>query len=120
MILVDTSVWIDHLHRAEGRLIELLDNGRVATHPMVIGELRLGTLQNREEFLTELSRLPRFSAATDLEVAHVVEHRRLWGRGLSLVDAHLLAAALLQPDGKLWTRDRRLDVAAAELGVSAS
>ena len=118
MLLVDTSVWIDHLHRAEPTLVEALDRTDVHQHPMVTGELALGTLADRTVVLRLLSRLPAPRIASHEEVLHLVGRRQLYGRGLALVDAHLLASALLTPGLRLWTRDGRLQDAAAEAGVA--
>ena len=118
MILVDTSVWIDHLHRAEVALSEMLQESKVCTHPMVIGELALGSLRDRTEVLGLLSGLPRAASPTADEVLSFVELHTLYGTGLSLVDAYLLAAVRLTPGDRLWTRDRRLYLTAGRLGVS--
>jgi predicted nucleic acid-binding protein len=117
VILVDTSVWIGHLRSAVPDLVRLLDSALVAQHPMVIGELALGTLRDRRTFLELLGNLPRAPVATHDEVLSFVEHRRLFGRGLGLVDAHLLASATVGHGTRLWTRDESLRVAARELGV---
>jgi predicted nucleic acid-binding protein len=118
MILVDTSVWIDHLHQAEPQLVELLERNDVATHPMVLGELALGSIADRVTFLGLLSALPAAKEATHTEVMDFVAARQLYGRGLSLVDAHLLASAVLSDATLLWTRDQRLARAAGDLGVA--
>lgn len=118
MILIDTSVWIDHLHRAVPQVAELLERNDVATHPMVIGELALGSIADRGTFLGLLSALPAATEATQQEVMAFVTTRRLYGRGLSLVDAHLLASAMLSDGMILWTRDQRLSRAALEFGVA--
>lgn len=117
MLLVDTSVWIDHLHRAEPVLVEALHDSGVHQHPMVVGELALGSLADREEFLRLLGQLPAARVASHAEVLHLVDARELYGRGLALVDAHLLAATLLTPGLRLWTRDRALQNAAESVGV---
>ena len=119
MILVDTSIWIDHLHRSEAALSALLNTSQVCTHPMVIGELALGSLRDRQTILRLLSDLPSTTMATDVEMLSFVEAHGLFGIGLSLVDAHLLAALRLSPADRLWTRDRRLRRSAEELGVVA-
>jgi predicted nucleic acid-binding protein len=119
MILVDTSIWIDHLHRSEGALKVLLNEAQVCTHPMIIGELALGSLRDRQTTLGLLSDLPRTALATHAEVLGLVEAHTLLGIGLSLVDAHLLAALRLSSRDRLWTRDRRLGLAAEGLGVAA-
>lgn len=117
MILVDTSVWIDHLHKADERLVELLERSDVAHHPMVVGELALGSLRDRQTVLALLADLPAMPVAAHSEVLSFVESNGLYGRGLSLVDAHLLASTILDPGARLWTRDKRLHDAAAELGL---
>ena len=119
MILVDTSVWIDHFHRSEPGLVDLLADSVACAHPMVIGELALGSLRDRGTVLGLLAALPKAEVATNAEVLELVDSRALYGVGLSLVDAHLLAAALLTPESQLWTRDRRLRTAAERLGVAA-
>lgn len=118
MILVDTSVWIDHLHRSDEQLAGLLDRSAVAQHPLVIGELALGTLRDRDAILDLLRNLPSVPTATHEEVLYFVESEELYGRGLSLVDAHLLASALLDPGTTIWTRDKRLVAAAQSLGIA--
>lgn len=120
MILVDTSVWIDHLHQAEPMLASLLQDSDVCVHPMIIGELALGTLRNRAVVLGLLAGLTGAPVATHDEVLALVEARSLHGRGLSLVDAHLLASLLLSRTVALWTRDLRLRSAAEDLGVAAT
>jgi len=117
MILVDTSVWIDHLHKSDERLATLLMRVEAATHPMVIGELALGSIRRRSTILGLLQSLPMAPSASHEEVLRLVEARALFGRGLSLIDAHLLASTLLEPGTLLWSRDRRLSTAAQTLGV---
>ena len=119
MILVDTSIWIDHLHRSDAALSTLLNESQVCIHPMIIGELALGSLQDRSTVLGLLSDLPSAPVATHADVLLLVDAHALYGSGLSLVDAHLLAAARLSSADRLWTRDRRLRVAADQLGVAA-
>ena len=115
MILVDTSIWVDHLRTGDLRLVRLLERSEVLTHSMVIGELALGSISPREVLLDALSALPTSVEPTPAEVTHVIESRTLFGRGIGLVDAHLLASALLTPDARLWTRDRRLGAVARDL-----
>jgi predicted nucleic acid-binding protein len=117
MILVDTSVWIDHLHASEPELVGLLDRSQVSQHPMVIAELALGRIGARAEVLGLLAELPSTSVATHGELLAFVESHSLHGQGLSLVDAHVLAAVMLTPASRLWTRDKRLHAAARELSV---
>jgi len=118
VILVDTSVWVDHLRAGDHPLAALLDAGLVLTHPFVIGELAMGNLRRREIVLGALSDLPRASVATDEEVLHFIDHHALFGRGIGLVDVHLLAAARLTAGAELWTTDQRLHGIAVELGLA--
>lgn len=117
MILVDTSVWIDHLRRGNPALGELLLQDSVVTHPLVVGELSLGNISRRKEFL-ELVRSLRFvREATHEEVSAFIERNRLWSRGVGYSDVHLLSSALLDSI-PLWTLDKRLAEIARGLGVT--
>lgn len=107
MILVDTSVWIDHLRRGNTRLRSLLDEAAVLTHPFILGELACGNLRNRQEILRLLALLPEARIAEHAEVLGLLDGRRLYGRGIGWLDAHLLASAILSGT-PLWTLDRRL------------
>ncbi len=118
MILVDTSVWVDHLRSEEPYLVSLLNANRVLAHPMVIGELACGNLRNRDEVLGLLKGLPSIIPATHDEVLFFIERRRFMGRGIGYVDAHLLAAASLTGLAMLWTRDKRLMDAAVDLRLA--
>lgn len=115
MILVDTSVWIDHLRNGNTRLAAMLENTEVCTHPFVVGELACGSLENRAEVLVLLHNLPGVSVATDAEVLFYIEKQRLMGRGIGYIDAHLLAATAMTGSIRLWTLDRRLAVVADEV-----
>ncbi len=117
VILVDTSVWIDHLRRGNNRLVAMLNNGEVLCHPFVIGEVACGHLQNRDEVLNLLKALPEVRIAEHSEVLHFVNMDKLYGRGLGWVDLHLLASASLTRCS-LWTLDKRLQSVSAELKVS--
>ena len=119
MILVDTSIWIDHLRATQSVLVELLEQGQVVTHLFVIAELALGSISGRTDFLGYLNDLPSLGAVCHDEFMAFIEGHELYGRGLSLVDGHLLAAALVVPGTSVWTRDRRLATAAGDLGVAA-
>ena len=118
-VLVDTNIWIDHLRTAEPVLVDLLERDQVCVHQSVITELALGNLKNRSFFLKMLERLMIVRNVDDQGVRHLVEERRLWGRGLSAVDAALLASVVVTPGVSLWTRDKRLRQAARDVGVLA-
>jgi predicted nucleic acid-binding protein len=117
-VLVDTSVWIDHLRRGNEALSRHLSAGDVWCHPFVIGELACGSLRRRREILSLLAALPQTPMPEHHEVLAFVEARGLIGRGIGWVDAHLLAAATLARL-PFWSADRRLDAVARHLGVSA-
>ena len=119
MILVDTSVWVDHLRRRNHRLNELLEATRVTCHPFIVGELACGNLRQREQVLGSLSRLPHVSLAAHDEVMELVTNCRLSGTGIGWVDAHLLAAAMIA-GVSLWTMDRSLAAVARRLHVAAN
>jgi len=118
VILVDTSVWIDHLHRTEPHLVDRLENDEVGCHPLVIEELALGSIKQRTAVLELLENLRQFSVLSHAEVMTFVDNRQLWGRGLSAVDAHLLGSVLLVGGSRLWTRDKRLISVCREVGVA--
>ena len=120
MILVDTSVWIDHLRRSESRLQSLLRGKQVVSHPFVIGELAMGSFRQRDLLLDELRDLPKAMVAEDDEVLQFVSGRTLFGLGIGYIDVHLLAAARLTPGTFLWTRDRRLKAVAATLDLAVA
>lgn len=118
MILVDTSVWVQHLSSGSGQLRSLLGEEQVFCHPFVIGELACGTLRNRREILSMLRTLPEARLVEDEEVLSFLEARRLYGRGLGWVDANLLASTLITGCA-LWTLDKPLQRAAAALNILA-
>lgn len=115
-LLVDTSVWVDHLRKRNPALVELLEHAQVWTHSFVIGELACGNLSQRGKLLSALAELPHAPVAAHEEVLEFVETRRLMGRGLGWIDMHLLASATLAKF-PLWTVDKRLLTVAAELQV---
>lgn len=118
MILVDSSVWVDHLRQGDQRLVTLLEASQVLTHPFVVGELALGSLKNREAILGSLKGLPRAATATDEEVQQFIESNALFGLGIGYIDAHLLAAVRLNAGSRLWTRDKRLGAIADRMGLN--
>ena len=115
--MVDTSIWVSHLRRGNARLKTLLENAEVACHPFIIGELACGNIKNRTEILSSLHALPVAVVAKDGEVLRFIEFHQLMGRGLGLIDVHLLASALLTR-APLWTADKRLRAASAELNIA--
>jgi predicted nucleic acid-binding protein len=117
VVLVDTSVWIEHFRRTDQRLMALLDRNEVVMHPFVLGELALGNLKPRVTVLAALADLPAAEIATDDEVLAFVSAEALFGLGIGYVDVHLLAAARLSPGTRLWSYDKRLAGVADRLGV---
>ena len=118
MILVDTSVWVQHLRHGNTRLADLLEDEQVLSHPFVIGELAMGSIKNRLELLTLLERLPASAITTHRDVLTLVDRRRLHGSGIGWIDAHLLASAMLS-QSRIWTLDGPLERAARSLDVDA-
>ena len=117
MILVDTSVWIDHLRKPDQRLQELLQNDEVAIHPLILMELALGSIANREEVISNLSLLAKAQVAELDELFMLVETRALYRKGIDVTDLHLIASALLERSLLIWTRDRRLGEIASSFGI---
>jgi len=118
MVLVDTSVWVDYLRTGDAALVGLLQAGRVCCHPMVLGELACGNLQNREQVFGLLADLSGCVEATHEEVLQLINKYALMGKGIGFVDAHLLASCLLTGETQLWTRDKRLAGVAQTIGLS--
>lgn len=120
MILVDTSVWIDHLRKPEVKLQNILQKEQVMTHPFVRLELALGSMANREQILADLALLPHAPVAETDELFGLVELRRLYRRGIGITDLYLVASALFDRSISIWTRDRRLGDIADELRIRAA
>jgi predicted nucleic acid-binding protein len=116
VILVDTSIWVDHLRRGDARLVGLLERARVVMHPFVVGELACGSLRDRASVLELLQDLPTATVATADEVLLFIERHALHGQGIGYVDVHLLASVALTVGSKLWTRDKKLLAMAQALG----
>jgi hypothetical protein len=119
VILVDTSIWVDHLRVGDAGLVGLLERSLVLGHPWVSGELRLGRIRQRAEVLGGLAGMPQATVATPDEVARLIERHQLVGLGIGYVDAQLLAATKLTPDARLWSRDKRLVSSAERVGCTA-
>lgn len=116
-VLVDTSVWVDHLRKSDDHLAQLLIKGRVLCHPFVIGELACGNLKNRSEILNSLKALSSASIIEFDEYMQCIDQNRLYGVGIGFVDVHLVASTLLA-DATLWTADKRLKQVAMDLGIA--
>ncbi len=116
-VVVDANIWVFHWRTHHSQLMDMLVDGEIWTHPIVIGELSMGTLRNRDQTLWDLARLGRPPLATDAETRQMVEARRLWGRGIGWNDAKILASVVIGAC-LLWTRDQRLDEIAGEMGVA--
>ena len=117
MILVDTSVWIDHFRRRNDRLVQLLTTSRVLVHPFVLGELACGHLGKREEALSMLRTLRPAPVAEHDEVLAMIERLKLFGTGLGYLDMHLIASARLARR-PIWSLDKPLAQVAFRLGVA--
>jgi len=117
MILVDTSVWVNHFRLGDPQLGQALLDGHVLMHPFVIGEIACGNLHARPKVLGDLQRLPVAVTADHQEVLAFLDQHRLFGAGITWIDAHLLASARLSAC-RLWTLDARLLTAAAKLHLS--
>jgi predicted nucleic acid-binding protein len=118
VILVDTSVWVDHFRVGVADLVSALNDGEILMHPFVLGELACGNFRKRSHALALLRELPLAREATHDEVMAMIDERRLMGRGIGYVDAHLLAAVAITPEARLWTRDASLSRLAASLGLA--
>jgi len=117
MVLVDTSIWIDHFRNSNSKLCKLLEGGDVSIHPFVIGELACGGLTNRAEVLLLLESLPQYTPISHEEYLHFLNSRRLYNKGIGFVDIHLLASAILNSDF-ICTRDGKLQELSKNLRVS--
>lgn len=118
MILADTSIWVDYLRGGNPRMEKSLSQGQIVTHPFIVAEIALGSLRNRRQRLDELEALLEVKVARLGEVRHMIETRALYSKGISLVDAHLLASCLMAPGTQLWTRDVALAQAGKSLGIN--
>ena len=119
MILADTSVWVGHFRFGDDELTELLKTQGIVMHPFIVAELALGSMAHRDRTIALLDRLPSAKVALTHEVRQRIEEHSLHGRGIGLIEAHLIAPAQLHPHTRLWTRDKRLRAIAEELGIHA-
>jgi predicted nucleic acid-binding protein len=117
MVLADTSIWADHIRKDDDVMARMLELGAILLHPLVLGEIAMGSLKDRERLLFRMSKLPQAQRARDEDVMGLIERERLFSSGMNYIDAHLLASALITPEARLWTRDKRLREAAERLDV---
>jgi predicted nucleic acid-binding protein len=117
VIVVDTGIWIDHFHGSEQGLEALLDQRKVGIHPLIVGELAMGSLRDRRDTLRTLLRLPSLVEVDFADFLATLDRYKLYSRGLSFVDASVLASLLASPGTSLWTRDKRFKVAAIEMAI---
>lgn len=120
LVVVDSAIWIDHINRGDDELIALLKRNRAAMHPMIYGEIALGSLKNRKAVLRELRELPHVAAAPHAEVFAMIEWLDLFGKGVGFIDVHLIAATRMIEGASLYTRDKRLRAQAERLGLAYS
>jgi predicted nucleic acid-binding protein len=118
VILLDTSVWIDHLRQGDAQTTAILQSGQALTHPFVIGELACGNLKSRATLLGLLANLPQARVAQEHEVLYFIDRHKLMGKGIGYIDAHLLAATAITASARLWTRDKRLADLAQRLALA--
>jgi len=119
LFLADTSIWIDHFRHTNVRLSNLLGRRNILLHPFILGELALGHVRNLSVMIDDFRDLPQAPVAHTEEVLQLISRDKLFGSGIGYVDAHMLASALLKPDIRLWTRDKRLHAVAARLLVAS-
>jgi len=120
VILVDSSIWIDHFRSRDDALFDLLSRGRILVHPFVTGEIALGHVRNRALIVRDLRKQKQAVIASDDEVLQFIEREKLFGTGIGYVDAHLLASVRLTAEATLWTRDKRLHDVARRLNLAAA
>ena len=118
MILVDSSVWIDHIHRQDMQLDDLLAWKQVLGHPFIAAEIALGSMTNRQAILSSLDELPQAPEVLVSEVRHFIEKHQMFSKGIGFVDATLLVSALVAKNVTLWSRDRRLNMLADSFGIA--
>lgn len=117
MILVDTCVWIEHLHKGNKLLVSLLEDLQVVVHPFITGELACGDIEDRASVISDIRQLPQLPVASDDEVLMFIEKQKLMATGVGYIDAHLLASAKLSGTTHVWTLDKKLAAVAKQLEV---
>lgn len=118
MILADTSVWVDHFRNGNAEFSDRLNNAEICIHDFILGEIALGSIQNRPVILSLLDHLPKAKLATHKEIMAMIERQMLYSKGIGYVDVHLIASCLLDAHVSLWTLDRRLKSVASSLSIS--
>lgn len=119
-VLVDTSVWIRFLANkapCAAELDRLLTDDAVAGHEFVYGELLGGDRGGRQRLLSSYERIEQIQAVPHSDVVAFIRARKIHGRGIGWIDAHLLASALVGRV-QLWTADGPLGAIADELGIA--
>ena len=117
MILVDTSIWIDHFRYGDSELRKIIEDDRLLCHPAIIGELALGSLRDRDAVMPYFAAQREAFVATHAEVMTMIDRHSIFSMGIGYTDAHLLASTLLDGRSSLWTRDKRLTAAAQKTGA---
>lgn len=118
-LLADSSIWIDHINIGDPDLVVQLKRHRIVLHPMIIGEIALGSIARRKSVLGELEAMPQLESVSHAEVIAIIEELELASCGIGYVDAHLLAAVRRSRNTRLWTRDRRLREQAERINIAA-
>lgn len=119
LVLVDTSVWVDHFKRSNETLVNLLNADMAQTHPMIVAELACGTPPSpRATTLSDIGLLQQAKQASLREVMDFIEREKLYGLGCGLVDMVLLASTLITPNSVLWTLDKRLASLSKQFNVA--
>ena len=119
MILVDSSIWVDHLRSEDSTLASLLDADEVMCHPLIVGEILMGNARQWSALREMLSLLPQAPVAENEEVLDMVARHKLHGIGIGFIDSHLLASVQLNEEARIWSRDRRLAQVARNLGLAS-
>ena len=122
MVLIDTSVWLRGLAGREPffqEISRLLEHKEALGHDLVYGELLIGDKGARHKLLKDYQVIRYVETASHEQVVQLTKGKKLHGRGVSWIDVHLLASALLQKV-PLWTADFSLHILADELGVAYS
>lgn len=117
-VLVDTSVWIDLIGQGKDVIHRVISEPNACCHPFVIGEFAVGNLGNRHKIIKLLKKMYKARVIAEDEVLNLVRNKKLYGRGIGYIDCHLLASAYFVPGTSIWTLDKRLYIAADELGVA--